>query len=289
MRGPPSTATIERAISGIATGAIAVASALLGAVTVGIVMDVIGADHSPGIAPSTAALGSTFVLAAHVAWRATRSDHPVMASVGRAALAGVLNVPLAVVLVAASSWGELARLGPAAFVVVPAGLLVAAVVASPLGVVLGFAFGVAFAPLVAVVRDDLAYRDLGAPARTAIASGIWLLAIAALAALAAAWDAEWATLSALACGALGAGLTIAGTIARARRRRRLARIARGEVPGWAIVMREVVQVEEDLPLYDRGVLGDRVMVRVEEAGVGAYRSAEAHVPIAAVPDESEGR
>lgn len=273
----------------IATGTIAIASALMGATTVAFVMEVLGGDRSPGIAPSVAALASTAVLAAHVAWHAIRSDRPVAAAIGRAMVAGVLNVPLAVAMVAMTSFGELVEMGSTAFVLVPAGLVIATVVASPLGGALGLLFGVAFAPLVTVVRDDLAYRDLGAPARTATASGIWLLALAALAAIAAAWDADWAIASALVCGTLGAGLTFAGTIARARRRRRLARIERGEVPGWAIVLREVVHVEEELPLYDRGVLGDRVMVRVEEAGEGAYRSAEAHVPIAAVPDDRTGR
>ena len=243
-----------------------------------------GHDESQGLAPSIAALLSTPALAAHVAWRALRSDRPVVSVLVRATGAGVLNVTLATALVAASMPGVLARLGAVALVLVPVGLVAATVLASPLGGGLGLAFGIALAPLVARIRDDLASLDLGAPARTAIACGAWLLAVAALSTGLAVGGIVHAALSATVCASLGGVLVGGGAIARLHRSGWLARVERGTVEGWAIVARAEVEVDDELPLFDRGRIGDRVLVRIEERGDGAYRTARAHVAHASLPD-----
>jgi len=193
---------------------------------------------------------------------------------GGGVLAGILNAGLSLAAV------TLVRTGNPGGALI--GMFLGALFGGLYGAPLGLLFGAAYLGLVRSAYSARIHPSHDGGDRVLLAAGVWLaLGGAALLVLSPSSPAVVPPAALVALGAAAAGL--AGARRRGRRRW-LARVAAGVVPGWQIAARSGQAHEKKLLPVTRGeeVPLDGVLLRVPPPG-DPYRHAPADVPAALVP------
>jgi hypothetical protein len=278
--GPPSAAGLIARVRAITLLAVVAMSSLHGAIAVMLLME--GSTSAGDPMAAAAAAITTPLLAAGVARRALASRDPSLACVGLAILAGVLNLPAALVICVLS----VARpdVSVQALAVAPLIALVCTVLGGVVSAPLGLAFGLALRPLIAHAARSIAEPDHGMVARTMVAAGTWTLGCGALAVvLCLGRDEALAGALAMVGGAI---VACWGLSERARDRALAVRARRGELAGFSLVDRSAVDTAGLLPLAP-GMGFDRVLVReIPIAEDAPYRGAVLRVPCALIASAS---
>lgn len=275
----------------LATGAIVAAFFLLGTVAIGWVVRL---EAAQWLAASvmTAAMGG--LLARLCTSEPTSPGASLGRTLGWSLVLGIANVPAA--FLAAGACG-LEALHPR---MVPMAAL-ATMIGAPYGLVLGFSFGLLASVPIAAVMRAWQRPSHEATDHAAAILGLWLAGVAVLAGalldprpepLVALWDGDvepglaW-IVQGLALLAAGLGIVLAAAAAHssAARRRFVARVATGRMPGWGVAAAPLDRAAlEPLPRLGATSDGcDALLVRCEHAGRGAYRGIAIERPMAWVP------
>jgi len=226
----------------------------------------------------------------------TNSAVPPVTSVGRtvgwALLCGLLNVPVS--FIAANVVAEIN------VHVIPM-VAFATVIGAPFGLVLGLLFGLALSMPVAALMRAWQQPSPDGNDRAVMVCGLWLAMAAGFAAMLVSprvepefplWSGnvhpqrDWAPYAiAWILGGLGMTLAAAAWLHRVGRRRFVARVIVGRVPGWRVAAappeRDMLQ---RLPCLGETLADcDHLLLRCECPGEGAYRRAATEWPVALVP------
>jgi hypothetical protein len=224
-------------------------------------------DEQQRLLASVVVTGTTALLTGALTWLATLARSPSRAAwlCALAPVLGALNAGLSLgVVTAATEAPALARFVES--------FVVGSVFGVPFGAPMGAAFGVVLAALVyrfVLIREHRSHDGLD---RVAQWCGVWL---AASTLLAMSFTASVGGPRAFGYPAAAAAvLLFGGGVARTRARRRwLARVRAGAVPGWRIVDVRERGYDVELPLFDsRQPLSDGVLVRVS-SDIPTYRAA----------------
>ncbi|MDQ3035461.1 MAG: hypothetical protein M3Y87_23855 [Myxococcota bacterium] len=279
---PPRAAELARAVRRTVLGAIALASSLHGALVVWALFTALSSrEREP--AALVAAL-TTPLLAVAAARRALRSAHPTTASLGWSALGGALNVPLAMLVLGVVCMREQLVESFENLLLVPLMLFSGTILVSPIALAAGVLFGVAFMPLIAPSSVEIAAPDHLAVARVRVRAGLWAACVGSLgAALSVALECGGAMFAAASLIIGGTALAIVGARSERTTRAWLARVRRGDVDGWRIVARDELDID-DLDLLPIGTdpTPEHLLMRIADAGDGAYREARTRIAWARV-------